>query len=542
MKLSHSRIETFYQCKYKYKLRYIDKLKTLPEFDPSSPLILGTTLHKIIQEGEEEAYKYYSDQYPLLKSKHYEEWEKVKCSAKKLKADFFSDDVKFEEKLETDDFIGFIDALDNGNIYDFKYSVKPDRYKDSIQLHLYKFFYQITTGKKIDDMYYIVFPKTMIRKRQTERPYEFKNRLKMTLDDMDLKFIKVDYDERRAIDYIEQAKEDIKGCKRFEKNKTKLCDWCEYQKYCFEGVDYMLLPENKKRNITEPTRRKMWFYGEPFSGKTYFANQFPNALILSTDGNYQQVDSPAIDLKDTTVKVGRLTKNVWAWQTLKDIIVTLEANENTFDTIIIDLIEDCYESCRLYMYDKLGITHESDDSLRAWDKVRTEFLSTIRRFFNLDYSNLIIISHEVEKKDIMKNNRDAVTAYRPNLSEKPALKLSGMVDVVARMAIDKGQYVIQFKPDERFFGGGRLNVNGLVIPSKMEDFEEIYKVAEPKTEEAKEMTKEKAKETEKKEAKEETEAKEVENEDTAEETEVTEETEKPKRKRGRRTRATKEQE
>lgn len=520
MKLSHSRIETFYQCKYKYKLRYLDKIKTLPDYNPSSPLILGTTLHLIIQEGVDIAYKYYSSQYPLLKSKHFEEWEKVKRTAEKLQPDFFTAGVKFEEKLETDKFIGFVDALDKNNIYDFKYSLKSDRYKNSIQLQLYKYFYEKTSGKKINDLYYLVFPKTMIRQKKNERPYEFKSRLDMTLNDMEIKTIQVDYQEQNVIEYLKKAESDISSCTEYSKNESKLCDWCEYQKFCFEGEDYMLLPENKKRNINEPSRRKMWFYGEPFSGKTYFANQFPNALILSTDGNYQQVDSPAIDLKDTTVKVGRLTKSVWAWQTLKEIIEELEAKENSYQTIIIDLIEDAYESCRLYMYDKLGITHESDDSFRAWDKVRTEFLSTIRRFFNLDYENLIIISHEVEEKDIMKNNRDAVTAYRPNLSEKPMLKLAGMVDIVARMSIDKGQYIIQFKPDERFFGGGRLNVNGLVIPAVMKDFEEIYQVKEPKIE--------KQAETEEREEK--TEFK-IEKEPKIEETDTEKQ---PKRRRNRR--------
>lgn len=54
------------------------------------------------------------------------------------------------------------------------------------------------------------------------------------------------------------------------------------------------------------------------------------------------------------------------------------------------------------MYDQMG-THESDDSFRAWDKVRTvEFLSTLKRLMALDYENIIPISHEDTSKDITK--------------------------------------------------------------------------------------------------------------------------------------------
>ena len=30
---------------------------------------------------------------------------------------------------------------------------------------------------------------------------------------------------------------------------------------------------------------RIWLYGKPFSGKTTFASNIPNSVILSTDGN-----------------------------------------------------------------------------------------------------------------------------------------------------------------------------------------------------------------------------------------------------------------
>ena len=115
-----------------------------------------------------------------------------------------------------------------------------------------------------------------------------------------------------------------------------------------------------------------------------------------------------VPIKDTME--GR--QKVLAWKVFKDTIDELErtAGQNGFKTIVVQPLEDTYESCRLYMYDKLGITHESDDSFRAWDKVRTEFLSTIRRLVNLDYENIVLISHEDTSKDITKKSGDKITS------------------------------------------------------------------------------------------------------------------------------------
>ena len=121
------------------------------------------------------------------------------------------------------------------------------------------------------------------------------------------------------------------------------------------------------------------------------------------------------------------------------------------------------------MYSQMGITHESDDSFRAWDKVRTEFLSTMRKLTNLPY-NIILISHEDSSKDITKRSGDKITSIRPNINEKVANKLAGMVDIVARFLVVDGDYRISFKSDEVVFGGGRINPEQKEIPNSYEVF------------------------------------------------------------------------
>ena len=221
-------------------------------------------------------------------------------------------------------------------------------------------------------------------------------------------------------------------------------------------------------------KKKLWVYGAPFSGKTTFATKSPKHLVLNTDGNAQYTTDSYKLITDEVTVTGRITKRKLAWEVLKEQIEQLEAKSD-YETIIVDLVDDTYELCRLYMFDKLGITHESDDSFRAWDKVRTEYLSTMRRLINLPY-DIVLISHEDTSKDITKKSGENITAIKPNVTEKVANKLAGMVALVGRTVVDGDKYTLQIKNDEVTFGGGRLSVNNVVIPL---DWDEVCKLFEP---------------------------------------------------------------
>lgn len=243
----------------------------------------------------------------------------------------------------------------------------------------------------------------------------------------------------------------------------------------------MILPKNERRNLNAVTKRVVWLYGAPFSGKTFFANAFPDPIMLNTDGNIKFVDAPFIPIKDKVEVSGRMTKRTLAWEIFKEVIDELEKKQNDFKTIVVDLLEDVYEACRLYMYKEMGITHESDDSFRAWDKVRTEFLSNIRRLMNLDYENIILISHEDTSKDITKKGGDKLTSIKPNLQDKVSNKVAGMVDIVARVIADGDERVLSFKTNEVIFGGGRLTVREKEIPLDYNAFVQVYAEANKNT-------------------------------------------------------------
>ena len=393
----------------------------------------------------------------------------------------------FEVKISTEDFIGYLDLLapvtmfrdsevpNQYDLYDFKYSNNISTYKQSEQLHLYKYFFEkCNPGKYIRNMFFLFVPKVNIKKKKTEDLSGFRNRILDELKGVEPELVQIEYDPQNVINFLLNAKHTIEA-KDFNKNSSYLCNWCEYQNYCEKGIDYMLLPKNERRNIEKIQKKVLWIYGSPFSGKTTFANKFPDPLMLNTDGNIKFVDSPFIPIKDKVESNGRLApKRTFAWAIFKEVIEELEKKDNDFKTLIIDLLEDDYEHCRLYMYDQMNITHESDDSFRAWDKVTVEYLSTLRKLVNLDYENIILISHEDTSKDITKKGGDKITAIKPNLREKVATKVAGMVDIVARVVADGDVRTLSFKTNEVIFGGGRLSASTSEIPLDYDAFLEVY--------------------------------------------------------------------
>lgn len=456
--------------------------------DPSDPLILGHALHTGIECGTEAGINEYLMAYPVITDAHITEQIKLEYWIPRVRAAIPAGEK--EVMLADSDFIGFIDLIAPAtgfhgadvpgvyDLFDYKYtSNSGSRYAESEQLHLYKYWFEkLNPGKKIRNLTYVIVPKVSVKQGKTESLQDYRRRIENELSKKELKFLPVEYDPEKVIGFYSGVKKVLES-KDYPKQEGFLCKYCEFYDYCQKGNDYMILPSITRRDLNAVTKRVIWLYGAPFSGKTWFANQFPNPLMLNTDGNIKFVDAPFIPIKDKVEMNGRLTNRTFAWAIFKDVVSELEKKQNEFKTIVVDLTEDVYEACRLYMYDQLGITHESDDSYRAWDKVRTEFLSVIRKVTNLDYENIILISHEDTSRDLTRKGGDKVTAIKPNIQEKIANKIAGMVDIVARVIANGDERVLSFKSTEAVFGGGRLTIKEREIPLDYDAFVSVYSEA-----------------------------------------------------------------
>ena len=573
MQYSYSRVSLFKQCPYHFKLRYIGRLKEIPDYSPTSPLILGHALHTGIETDNQTMLNEYYKSFPILKDEQVNEAIKLEIMLPKVKEfieeNFGSCQLIHEYKIDKPNYIGYVDLIavtPSGEciVIDFKYSNNIDSYLESEQLHIYKHYLE-QDGFRVKKLGFLFVEKIAARQSKNEDLFHFRKRIKSLTQSAKVTYVPIEYDEKKVTSFLLSIKE-IEHTKNYPKNPNGKCFACAAIENKKKGKwtvltapDYlekiqdengeilMALPSTQRRDISKVTKKVMWWYGAPFTGKTTFANQFPNPLMLNTDGNIKFVDAPFVSIADQVTSTGRVTNVKKAWEILDETVSELEKGDNDFKTIIFDLLEDMYQACRFYEYDKLGIEHESDNSFKAWDIIRNAFLQMIKRIVHLPYENIIFISHEDISKDVTKKSGDKITSISPNLQDKAALKVAGMVDIVGRIVADDDVRKMEFKSKDYVFGGGRLpNLSVTEIDLDLDQLEDVYHLANkgltvhPKTNKVESETKKDVEEEPKKRSKrkksEENEAEEInETNDVEEESVETEEksAEKPQRERRR---------
>lgn len=96
------------------------------------------------------------------------------------------------------------------------------------------------------------------------------------------------------------------------------------------------LPDDKPQHPRSQPRN-FFIWGKTMSGKSYFASFFPHPLVLNTDGNSEQGTAPSIQIRNIRGEDGKLKQS--AIQQLDDAITAL-SQKNTFQTLIVDVIDD----------------------------------------------------------------------------------------------------------------------------------------------------------------------------------------------------------
>lgn len=202
-------------------MRYLDGITADTPAEADNPLILGTALHTGIERSLEEALHEYAFSFPIITDEHIHEMMKLEMVIP-LARSAIPKGGKFEVEIKDDDFHGFIDYLvpmgwmskdaytnpygesvDIFDIYDFKYSNNVSGYKQSNQLHLYKYFFERDNpGKKIRDMYLVFVPKVSIKQKKTETLVEFRQRLKDELSKVEVKIVQIGFNPQKVIDFL----------------------------------------------------------------------------------------------------------------------------------------------------------------------------------------------------------------------------------------------------------------------------------------------------------------------------------------------------
>lgn len=123
-----------------------------------------------------------------------------------------------------------------------------------------------------------------------------------------------------------------------------------------------VLPKNE-RKVAKETPRNFVIFGGTMHGKTYFADEFPNPLNLNTDGNAEMIETPSLNIANKRNAKGEIVKS--ASEYLSEIILELETTDHTFETVVIDVIDDIITMFEQEIIEEHGVKSVGDIS---WGK------------------------------------------------------------------------------------------------------------------------------------------------------------------------------
>ena len=123
-----------------------------------------------------------------------------------------------------------------------------------------------------------------------------------------------------------------------------------------------VLPKNE-RKVAKETPRNFVIFGGTMHGKTYFADEFPNPLNLNTDGNAEMIETPSLNIANKRNAKGEIVKS--ASEYLSEIILELETTNHTFETVVIDVIDDIITMFEQEIIEEHGVKSVGDIS---WGK------------------------------------------------------------------------------------------------------------------------------------------------------------------------------
>lgn len=186
-----------------------------------------------------------------------------------------------------------------------------------------------------------------------------------------------------------------------------------------------ILPEDKPCTPKKEPHN-FFVYGATMSGKSYFTSFFPHPLVLNTDGNSEQGTAPSIQIRNVRDERGNLKSS--CIQQLDEIVTALQQPNCTFQTVIVDVIDDicvmieqaiCLKH-NVQSLDQIGYGR----GYAAFNAVLQQFVMDLKAL-NQD---VIYISRELTLVD----EKTGATSKVPSLKNKYYNIVNGNCDLVIR--------------------------------------------------------------------------------------------------------------
>lgn len=278
---SHSKLSSFEQCKYKYKLRYIDKVPSPVE--KSIEAHLGTCVHDALEWMYKEVLNKRIPELDEVIQKYTERWqedykETFIIVKKEFRAeDYYNKGVKFiidyymkhkpfddgTRELEKKIWVSLGNETNHklvGYIDRFVYNKEKNRY----EIHDYKTANSLPERQKFEEdrqlaLYALAIKQLFGMEKEVTLTWHYLNH-------------NIRIDSRRTNEQLEKLKQEtlnliheIEETVDFPTKRSILCDWCEYKEYCKEfgnelpeqyrqkqvTLDLTEMPPKIKENVEE---------------------------------------------------------------------------------------------------------------------------------------------------------------------------------------------------------------------------------------------------------------------------------------------------
>ena len=182
--------------------------------------------------------------------------------------------------------------------------------------------------------------------------------------------------------------------------------------------------------ITRDLRNKyLLVYAQPKAGKTSFAAQVPNNLMLCFERGVNALS-------------GVYAVDITKWSDVKAVIKQVEKSEelrNKFQTFTFDTIGIAYSLCEKYICAQQGVTSISEIPWgRGYAMVKTEFEETLRKISMMGLG-IILIAHSARRVEVQSDNSE-LEFFSPDLDKRCYNIVNQLVDII-------GYIDVVFNPD-----------------------------------------------------------------------------------------------
>lgn len=159
-------------------------------------------------------------------------------------------------------------------------------------------------------------------------------------------------------------------------------------------------------------------YGQPKSGKTTAACQFPNSLLVAFERGYNAIG-------------GVRAADVASWSEFKQVIRQLDkpAAKEMYSTIIIDTISIAWDYCEQYVCAQNGVQKIADIPWGGgYSASKKEFETALRKITMMGYG-IVLIAHSSSRIEKTAEGSE-IEIIGPEMPKRAAEICNGLVDII----------------------------------------------------------------------------------------------------------------